>query len=307
MKNNSDLSAIREQLLAFQSETPFYSGDTHYEEDLRSPALPFSGREGPSDRQLHQTDMVQALRQRSPQPTQHPSPEEQAASGSSATIPPGINLHLRRLQEEAARINELSRQQEIAIQKFQRSVKGLDVILLRQQTSGIVLRREQFCELQDAALTQVIQDRDGRYILTAVDVDLNIDEQQASQNAAEVRAFQQGHSQHRRRTSHSLQSFLSEPVAMLEGLWHGLTGKLESRSQITPLDILVWCGGGLIGRLALDLALAMTPGLWPWIVGITVGAVALGLYRLLFSQQTDTGFILRLFLALVGLAIGGQI
>lgn len=90
-------------------------------------------------------------------------------------------------------------------------------------------------------------------------------------------------------------------------LWQMLTTTIENQSQITPIDILVWCGGGIIGRLALELALAAMPGLWPWVIGITIGAVALGLYRLLFAPRTDAAFIARLFLVLLGLGIGGQV
>ena len=89
--------------------------------------------------------------------------------------------------------------------------------------------------------------------------------------------------------------------------WHQLTTTLEDQSQLTPLDVLVWGGGGLIGRRALELALSALPGLWPWLVGVTMAAVALGLYRWLFAPRRDGVFMARLFLALVGLAIGGQL
>ncbi|HEY9888163.1 MAG TPA: hypothetical protein V6D02_07160, partial [Candidatus Obscuribacterales bacterium] len=98
-----------------------------------------------------------------------------------------------------------------------------------------------------------------------------------------------------------------EPVTLITGLWHALTGTLKHRTPLTPLDILIWGGGGVIGRMMLDLALAAIPGLWPWVIASVLGAVALGLYRLLFSRQPDVAFIARLFLALVGLGIGGKL
>lgn len=96
-------------------------------------------------------------------------------------------------------------------------------------------------------------------------------------------------------------------MSALEGFWHSLTGTLEERTRITPLDILIWFGGGLIARQALQILLAAVPGLGHWVIGIIIGAVLLGLYRFLFAKRTDLGLIARLFLALIGLGIGGQI
>lgn len=303
--NNSDLSSIREQLLAFQNGAqPDPENSEPVWEKSRSPSLPFPGGEGIPARQPHQAEIVQALRQRSPQTGRQPTPEEMAAAGG--TIPTSVNNYLRRLYEEAEKINDLYRQQEIAIQKFQRTVKGLDIILLRQG-HGAALKSEQFCELRDAALTTVVQDETGRYILTAVSLDLNVDEQQAFQDAAEIRSFGRSRSPQSPEQRGLFEAIFAEPMAALESVWQSLTGTLEERTQITPLDILVWCGGGVIGRKALNLLLAATPGLGYWILGIIVAAVVLGLYRLLFTQRTDLAFIARLFLALVGLGIGGQI
>ncbi|MEO1300057.1 MAG: hypothetical protein AAFW75_30665, partial [Cyanobacteria bacterium J06636_16] len=99
----------------------------------------------------------------------------------------------------------------------------------------------------------------------------------------------------------------ADPLGVLETCWQTLTRTLEARSRLTPLDIVIWLGGGLIGRLAIQLALAASPGLWPWLVGATVGAVALALYRLLFAPRPDVALVARLFLALVGLVLGGKL
>ncbi|MDB9527972.1 hypothetical protein PN498_18405 [Oscillatoria sp. CS-180] len=300
--NNSEFSSIREQLLALQNETNARHQTPALSEDsARSPDLPFAGMEGSAARQshqTHQTDMVQALRQRSPQPTPHLETPE-------VTIPPSVNSHLERLRNEADRINDLYRQQELAIQKFQRTAKALDIILPRQ-AQGSGLAREQFCELRDAALTNVVQDENGCYVLMAVDIDLNLDEHQASQNAAEIRTYGRSRPQRLRPNVHAVRSLIAEPMAAFETVWQSVTATLENRSPLTPLHMLAWFGGGLISRVALDLALSATPWLWHWIVGAIVGAVVLGLYRLLFSERPDSAFITRLFLALVGLWLGGQ-
>ena len=304
--NNSDLSSIRERLLAVQTEFQADAETVPRGWDLpRSPSLPLLGHQEVGRGTTHQVDMAQALRQRSPQGSRPPTPEELAAT--AAPIPGNINNCLRRLHEEAEKINDLYRQQELAIQKFQSTAKGLDVILLRQG-AGQAFQREQFVHLRQAALTKVIQDKAGCYVLTAVDIDLNRDQQQAFQDAAEIRAYagrgQGGRVWH----GFSLgRHWWRSPLARLADLWHTWVDALEYRTRVTPLDILVWCGGGVIGRVALDLALAATPGLWNWVVAITIGAVALGLYRMLFAPRPDVSFIARVLLALIGLAIGGQI
>lgn len=301
--NNSDLSAIREQLLAVKNGSPSDSEMAPPNwENSRSPSLPFAGGIPVPPGQPQQTEVVQALRQRSPQAGRPPTPEEAAAAASAPVA--NINTYLRRLYEEAEKINALYRQQEIAIEKFQRTVKGLDIILLKQ--GGGTRRSEQFCELRSAALTTVTQDETGRYVLTAVDLELNLDEQQAFQDAAEIRAWGQSRTRARRESSW-LYTLWAEPMAALEGLWQSMTGTLESRTRISPLDILMWFGGGVIARRALNLMVAAVPGLGQWVLAIIIGAVLWGLYRFLFSQRNDLAFVARLFLALAGLGLGGQI
>ena len=300
--NSSDLSPIREQLLALQNESAEAANLPAQESPPPSPSLPLPENETGHWQAAGQSEMLPALRQRSQSPADSRSPETVAAA---SPISPSINAYLRRLQADAETINDLYRQQQIAIHKFQRTVKGLDFALLKQSNQGRI-RLGQFCEIQDAALTKVLQDEAGRYVLTAVDLDLDTDQRQASQTAAAVRL--RGQTPHTvPETNFDFRNLVETPLALCERGWQKLTTTLADQSQLTPLDVLVWCGGGLIGRRALELSLSVVPGLWPWLVGITMAAVALGLYRWLFAPRRDGVFMARLFLALVGLAIGGQL
>jgi hypothetical protein len=56
----------------------------------------------------------------------------------------------------------------------------------------------------------------------------------------------------------------------------------------------------------LQFVLALQPGWWPWVIAASIAAVAFALYKFLFTSQQDVSLIARLFLALVGLAVGGQ-
>ncbi|MEM9505428.1 MAG: hypothetical protein AAGA01_15895 [Cyanobacteria bacterium P01_E01_bin.43] len=300
--NSSDLSSIREQLLALQNESAEAASLPAQESPPPSPSTSLPEEDTGDWQAAGQSEMLQALRQRSQSPVESRSPE---AVATASPISPSINAYLRRLQADAETINDLYRQQQIAIHKFQRTVTGLDFALLKQSHQGQI-RLGQFCEIQDAALTKVLQDEAGRYILTAVDLDLDTDQRQASQTAAAVR--QRGQTPHAvPETNLDWRTLVETPLALFERGWQKLTTTLADQSQLTPLDVLVWCGGGLISRRALELALSVVPGLWPWLVGITMAAVALGLYRWLFAPRRDGVFMARLFLALVGLAIGGQL
>lgn len=304
---NSEMSAIRKQLLA---ECPPPSSAEEMPSislGMSSPQLPNVGHEV-SWQSSQQADATQALRQRATaQAVPQLSPEELAAqSPSTATVespPPDIHRYLQRLYAEAEKINDLYRQQETAIRKFQNTVNGLSLILMKQPPAAM-MRVEQICEIQDAALTQVVQDENHRYILTAVDLDLTSDVKDASETAAALRDRA-----HRASSDDSV-----APIAAVTGflsnlrpLWTAISGIFDKRSPMSFLDYLVWFGGGVIGRLVLDLTLAVFPGFWPGVIGIIIGAVGFGLYRLLFAKKADMTLIVCIFLALVGLVIGGQI
>lgn len=289
--------------MALKEETVAAAASQPQPFPTETPSLPQVGHSGVQWRKTPRTEMAEALRMRSTAApvAEQPSPKEVAANESAPIF---INRYLERLRDEAEKINELSRQQEIAIRKFQSSVNGLELILLKHPQSAH-LRPEQFCEIREAALTTVFQDESNRYVLASVELDLALEERQASEMAASLRS----HSQIRTNSlsASSFGSSFESTLATLKSLWGSLHAYFEEQSNIAPFDVLVWCGGGVIGRIALELALAATPVLWHWVVGITVGAVVLGLYRLLFASRPDGSFIARVFLVLIGLGIGGQI
>lgn len=310
--NKSDLAPIRERLETLkrtQEHQPEASEPLW--EHFRSPELPPTQQARTAANQTQQAAVVQALQQRSQQAHPQPNPipgqfNNEATSGNTPAIPPEVNMHWQRLQQEAIAINELAQKQVIAIQDFKRTADRL-AWSLRRHPSAYGFEFEQFCELQHPGVVQVMQDEQGRLVLSTTAVDLYADERHASQTAEEIRAFSQARSQGSHESTAGFLPPMRDPMSVLENLWHTLTNTLEGRSRLTPLDIVIWLGGGLIGRLALQLLLAALPGIWPWLVGATVGAVALALYRLLLMPRPDIAFVARLFLALVGLALGGQL
>lgn len=304
--NQPDLAPFRERLETLQ-RTPEVAADLADPlwDQPRSPELPSmpppSAPANPGARSTDLAATVYALRQRSHQAGAQAIGDE--TSPAPPSLPPEIDLHWQRLQQEALAINELAHKQAIALQNFKRSADRLQWSL-RKHSASHGLRLEDFCQLQPTSVPQVTPNESGTLLLTPVEVDLYADERHASQTAEEIRAFSQGRTPPPGTAGLPL---VGEILSSIGPLWHGLTYNLEGRSRLTPLHIIVWLGGGVIGRLAIELALAAVPGLWPWLVGVTVGAVVLALYRLLLTPRPDIAFVSRLFLVLVGLALGGHL
>lgn len=300
-----DLTPIRERLEALKqaSEAANPVSEPLWQQS-RSLELPPTQ---PSPHPPHLADTVQALRQRAEPSHLASVPDNYEEPKHSSTLPAAVTLHWQRLQQEAAVINDLSEKQAIALHNFKRSADRL-AWSLRKQPSEAGLDVFQFFELQETLIPQVNQTASGKITLTSTPVDLHQDERYASQTAEEIRALSQARSQGiQPRHPISDLAVLDTIGATLSRLWRVLTSTLETRSQITALDIALWFGGGLISRLALELLLAASPSLWPLLVGAMVGLVGLALYRLLLTPQPDIAFVVRLFLALGGLALGGQI
>ncbi|MEL6382259.1 MAG: hypothetical protein AAFQ89_07260 [Cyanobacteria bacterium J06626_18] len=311
--NKSDLAPLRERLETLQ-RTQNYQTEASEPmwEHPRSPELPVTQPVPAALNRTQQAAVVEALQRRS-QPAELPANDDtvnpkhyEETTSQPTALPTEVNLHWQRLQQEAITINELGQKQAIAIQNFKRSADRL-AWSLRRHPSAYGFEFEQFCELHQAVVSQVLQDTQGKLTLHNVAVDLHEDERHATQTAEEIRALAQTRAQTLTEHAPGLLAATADPLGVLETCWQTLTRTLEARSRLTPLDIVIWLGGGLIGRLAIQLALAASPGLWPWLVGATVGAVALALYRLLFAPRPDVALVARLFLALVGLVLGGKL
>ena len=71
-------------------------------------------------------------------------------------------------------------------------------------------------------------------------------------------------------------------------------------SALSLVDMLVWFGGGVIGRLALNLLLSAMPALWSLAVAILTGITAYALYRATLAPRKDFGIAYRVFLMIGG-------
>ncbi|MGF1516545.1 MAG: hypothetical protein ACFCVB_01895 [Nodosilinea sp.] len=87
-----------------------------------------------------------------------------------------------------------------------------------------------------------------------------------------------------------------------------VAGRTPSRDgELSLVDSVLWLGGGVIGRLALNLLLAAFPALWSVAVAAITAITAYALYRATLAPRLAFGPAIRVFLLVVGLVIGGQL
>lgn len=77
--------------------------------------------------------------------------------------------------------------------------------------------------------------------------------------------------------------------------------------SLSVVDGVLWLGGGVIGRLALNLLLAAFPALWSVAVAAITAITAYALYRATLAPKLAFGPAIRVFLLVLGLVVGGQL
>jgi hypothetical protein len=296
-------------------------------------------RTGPS-RSSDPTKLVNAvetLKQRStyttaarPGPATAPPSGMEAEPGESALQ--AATIHVKRLKSLADKINLLSSEQEHMMAEM-RAVQGRLQLLqphLRTTAAG-----ERLCpriDLSGAVLASAESDADTNLVVTYRSVVLP----QPAQEAREVASHLRGtYGPRQGGARFSLSTLLAdfgvvwqEPAQLLATLWgqiwglrhpgvprkagHGSGTSVSNRSpwavdSPSLVDMLLWFGGGLVGRLALGFILASFPALWSFAVATLTAVTAYALYRATLAPRRDFGWAYRVFLVIAGLMIGGRI
>lgn len=284
--------------------------------------------------QLAQT--VENLKQRSAPPGTPPTASHQgtaaiAAHGSRQTQAP-ITLHHQRLQAIVHQINDLSRQQERAILEMKRVADRLDFEHHRlQHSEGSAPTAAVPPTLTLASESAVVafaeQDDLGNILLTYRSVDLYQADREAKAVAQTLRDRRPIHpaspTDRPPPPESGLRILLAEPLAALQGIGDVL-GRIGSQglpltarptakdppSMALPafswVDSVLWFGGGVLGRLVLNLALSTYPGLWSLAVTAITALTAYALYRATLAPRGEVGLAYRVLLAVAGLIVGGR-
>jgi hypothetical protein len=286
--------------------------------------------------QLYNT--VEALRRRErgygPEPSANPPSQGRSkVSGKHGSSPKEVEIHVKRLQALAEKINNLSSEQECLIGELK--VLGSRLAHLQQsypahEGSGLQFPQINF---DRAVLASVETDVEANLYLTYRSAEPTQSEKEAYAVANHLRGTY----------GPKAPSFLpvslvnllremgivwQEPATLASKFWHQLSSfshqnkegpfkaapdnrgqspRASYRDSMSLIDMLLWFGGGVIGRLALNLLLAAIPALWSLAVAVLTGITAYALYRATLAPRKDFGLASRVFLIIAGLVIGGQL
>lgn len=337
-----DRQSIQSKLI--QKINTLNQGDVGVQVDWAGgPQLPLTPP-GPDTRQRPGVDFsvaVDALQWRAeniggfaPQAAANGSPDSAAAVSSQAC--------LKRLSAMADKINYLSAEQERAIAEIQSIQARLAHLPVQFSPQGQPVSPPAV-DLSRAALASAEVDRYGNMLLcyrtltpaagmaagAAINAPAEHSPRDADQLATHLRATY-GPSAGPSGWGNLATDVLAlgkEPVQLLSDLgriaWSlvlGVTqwstrrqagsaaGHAPGRSgELSLVDSVLWLGGGVIGRLALNLLLAAFPALWSVAVAAITAITAYALYRATLAPKLAFGPAMRVSLLVVGLVIGGQL
>ncbi len=295
--------------------------------DWPQPQLPnMPGRGSSSLAELSAT--VETLKRRSVQSYQAGSPVPRSQQGQSSGGHPSLNpqVPLRRMVAMVDKINHLSLEQERAMAEIHGLRSQLVQSSARWAEVGEAGAQIPTLQTNHAVTACAELDPQGNILLSYRTVSLAQAEAEAQYLAAHLRGTY-GTPAPRRGTAAMGLGFSmlwQEPLELLSQGWTMVRRWLYSyrfapasqatrpprRATMTGLsaiDALLWVGGGVIGRLALNLAVAAVPALWFLAVVAITAVTAYAVYRATLARHLEFGLALRVFLAIAGLMIGGQL
>jgi hypothetical protein len=326
-----DLQTYREKLADF-GQSVYSSPDEALPEDWPvSPMARVNPRHASASakRVAELAATVETLKKRSAQTFRNHTAVEQGAptmaaeDGAEDGAEVDVELHLRRIRAIADKINDFSAQQSQAMVEMhqiqQRLAASADV-------QGVAIPAINF---EGAVTASVVLDAEGNFLLSYETLDINQEVQEAAALADHLRGTY-GVAGSRRPTrtpgiANDMSMLWREPLQLAKQIWQSL-GELISgsawtifspsparqarnrvaRQSLSLTDAILWLGGGVIGRVALNLLLAAVPALWSVAVAAITGMTAYALYRATLSPRLDFGLAYRVLLIIGGLLIGGH-
>lgn len=267
----------------------------------------------------------------SPQPQPPSSPRQPYLQQFEQKL---ANL-MQQLEAQAEQINQLSMAQEVAVQELRAIAQRAEREWRALELEGkLPFDWETYLpafECSQAAVPLVQRDADGAFILTAKPVDLYQAEREAASTAEALRQrlvsgrdrVPSAKSTVRRSRKPSKKTaplgFLKPLLAFLQddsssaaparSLNSGQVREAHwgASSALTMPEAAMWLLGAIVVRGGINLVLSAVPGLWLLMVGLMVVPAAIAIYRMTTSPQASFVWGYRLFLAMVGLLIGGRL
>lgn len=322
-KSELDLQVIRTKLLqqqALQRGTAASSSDPDWLPKSQAPL-------GSADWD-RLANTVEALKQRSTPPPSNPNPPSEP-DWANHPIHQQIDLHRQRLHRIAEHINALSVQQERAMlemqaiaERWEHEVEHVLATIPAKRYSSLEteLFRGILHDYDSAVLAWATFEAEGCIELSSRPVAFSHPLQEAHHMAQTLRKRQTSIGPSAWEAGIGWQALLAEPLEGLSSFWLWASESIsrwwqalvsdvtqgDSSHSLSLLNILIWLGGGIISRLALNFALNLYPGLWSLAVAGVTGITAYALYRATLAPRLEFGLAYRVLLAVVGLIVGGR-
>jgi hypothetical protein len=259
------------------------------------------------------------------------TPQKPSSATSADTTWQEVEIHIKRLQSLAEKINSLSYEQEHLMGEIKAVESRLGQLQLQGHSpsqGGVPLPK---IHLDRAVLASAETDGAANLVITYRSPHLPHPEHDAHVLADHLRGAygpkpQASWQDFWARLMQEMDMVWQEPATLIARGWqqaqslnrtmaHAASSQDGgARSAASPaaawsalslVDMLVWFGGGVIGRLALNLVLSAIPALWALAVAILTGITAYALYRATLAPRKDFGIAYRVFLMIGGLMIGG--
>ncbi|MBD2092530.1 hypothetical protein H6F67_22025 [Microcoleus sp. FACHB-1515] len=201
---------------------------------------------------------------------------------------------LARLEAQIDQIHDLAIAQEAALLELKNLAEAVDRDRKLDPDSDDLPT----CEFLAAAVPLIERDRDGVIVISSRPIDLFRAEWEAVSIAKSLRSRQP--SRHRRRQP----SLGDKLVALLDA--PDRPSRQPAPPNLTIADAAIWIIGATVLRVGLDLLLSSFPHLWLPVAGLIVLPAAIAIYRTTFTPETGFTWGYRLFLAMIGLLLGGR-
>ena len=271
---------------------------------------------------------VEALKQRSTSPPGHPDFICET-DWANHPIRQQVDLHRQRLRRIAEDINALSVQQERAMlemqaitERWEQEVEHVLATVPAKRYSSLEteLFRGILYDYDSAVLAWATFEAEGCIELASRPVAFSHPLQEAHHMAQTLRKRQTSIGPSAWEAEIGWQALLAEPLEGLSSFWLWASESISlwwqalvsdatkgnSSHSLNLLNVLIWLGGGIIGRLALNFVLSLYPGFWSLAVAGVTAITAYALYRATLAPRLEFGLAYRVLLAVAGLIIGGR-
>lgn len=321
-----DIKSIQERIQAFKLRSPIPpSAESSQMVEVfpasSTPAL--QGKEGrpASTPPTLEAAQWEALHQRASE-VLNPAPQTSERQAVSPPSRPSLNDSLRLLEAKAQYINQLSVQQEAAMQELKTLAERLerDWRALERQQEPFADDQDlpPLCEYLETLVPSIERNEDGAFVISSRSVDLFRAEREATLMAQNLRT-RSVRTVRPPKPAFNWLMFARNGLAIVQRLIPSaiatqprrITRSRSNRSTasetISLSQVLMWVVSAAIARKLLNLVLISSPGLWLPVTVILVSPALFAAYRATVAPESGMNWLYRLLAVLVGLLIGGRL